>query len=180
MYVCMLVCMNAGLCMYICIQTHKQTHTQINTNKTYTYRQVNRKKSMTYNKYCIYQWVSIWIWVLAFGAHSSRSIETGGIAFCEETLSTIPTNNKSSVVCLFVGVWVCECMSVCIMCIGKWYTIYRWCSMSSVSTWSFYLRESCNLHIGRRESRGDETMNSSVLKRALDPTYWRTWRPWMG
>lgn len=46
--------------------------------------------------------------------------------------------------------------------------------MSSVSTWSLYLRESCNLHIRRRELGGDMSFNGPVLKRALDHvTHWR-------
>lgn len=46
--------------------------------------------------------------------------------------------------------------------------------MSSVSTWSLYLRESCNLHIRKKELGGDMSFNGPVLKRALDHvTHWR-------
>ena len=43
-----------------------------------------------------------------------------------------------------------------------------------VSTWSLYLRESCDLHIRRRDLGGDAIFDGPVLKQALDHiTHWR-------
>lgn len=65
---------------------------------------------------------------------------------------------------------MCVCVYMCIVhrkeVVIRY--IFRKCLMSSVSTWSLYLRESCNLHIRRRELGGDMIFSAPALKQTLD------------
>ena len=68
-------------------------------------------------------------------------------------------------VCVCAHASVYECLYICI---GKRVYILMMillqCSMSSVSTWSFYLRESCNLHIRREGTRWHDLRASGHIE----------------